>query len=167
MEPTDFHKTATLLKSSKEQCNIRTSVNRSYYGLFLYIREFLKNQGIELPSRRLISHHQFVLECLHKSRFFEDIVDERPKAPKKNARLKDKTIYGIYARLKSLLQRRTDADYSLHLTFRVTDSEDSLRLATTTVADFAKLNGSKKEKHIIKIANQYAQNIVHTRAKRP
>ena len=156
MEPTDFHKTAQFLKSSKEQCDIRTSVNRSYYGLFLYLREFLKNQGVELPSRKFKSHHRFILECLYESRFFEDNVDKCSKAPKKISRHRDKTIYDIYARLKSLLQRRTDADYSLHLTFRVTDSEDSLRLATTTVADFAKLNGSQREKHIIKIANQNA-----------
>jgi hypothetical protein len=163
MKPTDFHKTATLLKNSREQCDIRTSVNRSYYGLFLFIREFLKNQGVELPSRRLISHHQFVLECLHESRFFADVDDKYSKSTKKNARQKDKTIYSIYARLKSLLQRRTDADYSLQLTFRVTDSEDSLRLATTSVTDFSKLNGSKREQHIIKIANQYAKNIILTR----
>lgn len=167
MDPTDFHKTALYLATCKEQSHVRTSINRSYYGLFLYIREFLKNQGVDLPSRKLISHHQFVLNCLHESRFFEDSVNNSPKASRKNTRPKDRTIYEIYARLKSLLQRRTDADYKLHLTFRITDSQDSLRLATTTVEDFAKLHGSKREQHIIKTANQFAQDIDRTRSLKP
>ncbi len=160
MNPADFHKTAELLKNRKEEWHVRTSINRSYYGLFLYLREFLTDKEVRLPDRNRKSHHQFVLECFHKSRFFQDNSEKNCKNPEKKPKPKDSTIFGIYSRLKTLLQRRTDADYKLHLVFRVNDSEDSLRLATTTVQDFEKLHNSEREKHIINTAKCHAQEII-------
>lgn len=146
MQPSDFHKTAEFLKDREEEWHIRTSINRSYYGLFLYFRDFLKGQGVRLPDRKVKSHHQFVLECFHKSRFFRSS--------------KDSAIFGIYSRLRTLLQRRTDADYKLRLLFRVNDSKDSFRLAITTIEDFKKLRNSEREKHIINVAKNHAKQVI-------
>jgi len=44
MNPADFHKTADLLKSREEEWHIRTSINRSYYGLFLFVLSNLTNE---------------------------------------------------------------------------------------------------------------------------
>lgn len=151
MDPTDFHKTAQLLGMETEEAHIRTSINRSYYGLFLFLREFLTHNGIRLPDRKSKkSHHQFVLECIHEARFFSDSSEDNRRLSG-GRRPQDNTILGIYRRLQTLLQNRTDADYKLHLTFQPTDSQDSLRHAIETVEDFKGL-GSEKEKHILATA---------------
>ena len=67
MNPADFHKTAELLKSREEEWHIRTSINRSYYGLFLCLRQSLTEAGVRLPDRRRKSHHQFLIDCFHES----------------------------------------------------------------------------------------------------
>jgi len=156
MDPTDFHKTAQLLAMETEQAHVRTSINRSYYGLFLYLREFLTHNGIKLPDRtKKKSHHQFVLECIHEARFFSDS-SERNRRLSGGPRPQDNAILGIYKRLQTLLQNRTEADYSLHVTFRPTDSQDSLRHAIATIADFKGL-GSEREKHILDTAKVQSQ----------
>lgn len=155
MEPTDFHKTAELLSKETEEAHIRTSINRAYYGLFLYIREFLTTNGIRLPSRKKKSHHQFVLQCIREARFFSNS-SEGKRNPSGTKRPKDNTMLGIYRRLQTLLQNRTDADYKLHIIFRSNDSQDSLRLATTTIQDFNSL-GFERQKHIIETAEAQSQ----------
>lgn len=155
MDPTDFHKTAELLSKETEEAHIRTSINRSYYGLFLYVREFLTANGISLPDRKKKSHHQFVLQCIHEARFFTNSSEDK-RNPTGAARPKDNTILGIYKRLQTLLQNRTDADYKLHITFRSNDSQDSLRLATTTKQDFNSLS-CEREKHILETAEAQSQ----------
>ena len=157
MNPADFHKTAELLKNRKEEWHVRTSINRSYYGLFLYLRKFLTDKGVRLPNRSRKSHHQFVIDCFRESRFFKAACDEKSKEAKKRSRPKDKLIGGIYLRLKSLLQNRTNADYNLNVRFSEKDSEDNLLLATTTIQDFDGLRGSDREKHIIKTATGQSQ----------
>lgn len=150
MDPTDFHKTAELLSKETEEAHIRTSINRSYYGLFLYVRGFLTANGIRLPDRKKKSHHQFVLQCIREARFFTNSAEDK-RNPSGAARPKDNTILGIYRRLQTLLQHRTDADYKLHITFCPNDSQDSLRLATTTIQDFNSLS-CEREKHILETA---------------
>jgi hypothetical protein len=160
MDPIDFHKTAEFLKDQNEQCHLRTSINRSYYGLFLYLRDFFKNKGVQFPSRKWKSHHQFVLECLYESRFFQDSSGKDKKISNKKGKSKDSIILGIHSLLKTLLQWRTDADYKLHLMFRPTDSNDCLEKAIKTITNFEKLKNSEREKYIISIANQHAISIV-------
>jgi hypothetical protein len=153
MDPTDFHKTAEFLSGEQEEAHIRTTINRSYYGLFLYLREFLTRNGVRLPDRNRKSHHQFVLECIREARFFQDSSEAKRELSGKS-RPKDSAILGIYKRLQTLLQNRTEADYNLHVIFRLNDGQDSLRLATETVDDFSKLRGSERERHIISIARE-------------
>jgi hypothetical protein len=164
MNPTDFHKTAKLLSGEQEEAHIRTTINRSYYGLFLYLREFLTRNEVRLPDRNSRkSHHQFILECIHEARFFQDISEAKRKLSGKS-RPKDGVILGIYKRLQTLLQNRTEADYNLHVIFRINDGQDSLRLATETVEDFSKLRDSKREKHIINIAKHRSQEILNSQS---
>lgn len=152
MKPTDFLKTAEFLKDHKDEWHVRTSINRSYYGLFLHLRDFLSGQGIKVPTK---STHKFVLDCFHKSRFFDDAESKSSKGVKKrNGRTGDKVIWGISKRLRSLLQARVDADYKLHLTIPPNDSKHNLELATTAIQEFEKLRGSDREKHIVKVANE-------------
>lgn len=160
MDPIDFHKTAEFLKNQDEQCHLRTSINRSYYGLFLYLRDFLKNKGVKLPSRKWKSHHQFVLECLHESRFFQDSLEKDKKTSNKNGRTKDNIICGIHSLLFTLLQWRTDADYKLHLRFFPANSNDCLDKATKAISYFEGLKDTEREKHIISIANKHAVSII-------
>ena len=158
MNPADFHKTAELLKGRQEEWHVRTSINRSYYGLFLHLRNFLSDGGIRLPDRSSRkSHHQFVIDCFRESRFFV-VADEHGGAgPKQSGRPKDNLIGGIYLRLKSLLQNRTNADYNLNVKFCQKDSEDNFVLATRTIQDFDGLLGSDREKHIIDTAKTQAR----------
>lgn len=152
MDPTDFHKTADFLKDYQEEWHVRTSISRSYYGLFLHLRDFLTSQGVTLPNR---SRHKFIFTCFHESRFFKGAESKNNKVSRKEkGKIKDKVIWDIAKRLKSLLQARNDADYKLH--FRVTsgDSKHNLKLATSAIEDFEKLRGSDREKHIVKVALQ-------------
>ncbi len=162
MDPTDFHKTAELLIGEQEEAHIRTTINRAYYGLFLYLREFLTNNGVRLPDRNSgKSHHQFVVKCIHKSRFFQDISETKKQLSGKR-RSKDSAILGIYKRLQTLLQNRTEADYNLRVIFRPNDSQDNLRLAKSTIEDFSNFLGSKRESYIISIAKQHSQEILNS-----
>ena len=152
MDPADFHKTAEFLKGQPEEWHLRTSINRSYYGLFLHLRKFLSDGGIRLPDRSRKSHHQFVIDCFRESRFLTVADKYKGPGPKKSGRSKDNLIGGIYLRLKSLLQNRTNADYNLNVKFRQKDSEDNFLLATRTIQDFDGLLGSDREEHIINTA---------------
>jgi hypothetical protein len=152
INPTDFHETAAFLKDYPEEWHVRTSIGRSYYGLFLFLRDFLVDHGVELPDR---AQHQFVFTCFHKSRFFGDIKGKGGAGTKKKkSKTKDKLIWGIAKRLKTLLQARREADYILHLKFTAKDSEHNLGLATSAVDDFEKLRGTDREEHIVKVALQ-------------
>jgi len=147
MDPIDFHKTADILKDRPEECHIRTTINRAYYGLFLYLRDFLEKNSIVLPKRKKKSHHQFVMDCFKESR----------KGAPRTAKVEgNKQIGQIYLRLKTLFQNRTSADYKLHLKFHQKDGEDKLRLARDTLEHFEQLRGSTIENHIIDTAKNQA-----------
>jgi hypothetical protein len=60
MDPTEFLKTAELLKSHTEQPHLRTSVGRSYYAALLYFRERLKCLGLEKKKHPTQNAHAFV-----------------------------------------------------------------------------------------------------------
>jgi hypothetical protein len=157
MDPTDFiYKTAQLLSSvEEEESHIRSSISRSYYGLFLYLREFLESEGVRLPDRKKKSHHQFILECIHEARFFQSNSGVK-REPNKTGKVKDITIFGIYRRLQTLLQNRTDADYKLRITFHPNDSKDNLLLAMGAVQDFNGLDLGRKNR-IIDVARTMSQ----------
>jgi len=152
INPTDFYKTAGLLANSNDECHIRTSISRSYYGLFLYIRDYLVSQGVKLPPHNEKSHHSFIRECIKKSRFYKD----KKESGNTNKKGVDKIIVGILKRFETLQSNRFRADYELTLLYRQKDSEDNLRLAKTAVDDIQKLQDTGRKKHIVSIANLHA-----------
>jgi len=92
MEPTDFFKTAELLKNEKDECHWRSSISRSYYAVHLYIRDFISKTflgGIKFKN----DPHEKLIKCLE----FCDV----------------SIIRNIGIRLKDLRQARTDADYHI------------------------------------------------------
>ena len=102
MNPTDFFKTAELLKNETEQAHIRSSISRSYYGVFLYFRKFLNDNGIKKKDKRDV--HFFVFKCLEQS----------------------KAVIGetVAVRLYNLRGDRSIADYDLTKNVKNTKSND-------------------------------------------
>lgn len=156
INPVDFHKTAEFLKDQQDEWHIRTTVNRCYYGVFLYFRDFFTKQGVRVPEHKDKSQHKFVIECFQKSKA---AVKRMIPSNGKNVDLEEECVKigQIYSRLRTLLQQRTDADYRLDLSFFHSYSEDSLRRAKTTIEDFNKLD--KSVSIIIKTAENHARII--------
>ena len=156
INPTDFHKTAEFLKDKQEEWHVRTTVNRSYYGVFLYFRDFLNCQGVILPDPFKTSHHQFVIKCFEKS---------KTTAIKANDKIDHKILGTIWMRLKTLLENRIKADYNLGLRFPPSYSNDSLKRAKTTIQDFIDLSGTPTETLIVDVAKSYGNQIMKNKVK--
>ncbi|MCK4795230.1 MAG: hypothetical protein KAV87_66485 [Desulfobacteraceae bacterium] len=137
MEPCDFHKTAELLKDCVEESHRRTSISRSYYGVFLYFREFFAKKGLTKQKKKKQDPHAFVCNCLQ---FCE--VKEGAKAA---------------MRLKDLYQWRSDADYDLDKTFSDADANDRLDDARQTINDFKSTLTPTKTMGILKGATNHAK----------
>ena len=162
IDPTDFHKTAELLKGEAEEWHVRTVVNRSYYWLFLFCREFLASNGVQLPDRKKKSQHQFVIECFEESKkpASKGGRDSGKNSGSKNKDEIQRRVVGqIWNRLRTLFQNRIYADYRLDLRFPPSYSQDGLRHAQTALQDLESLSGSATEKHIIDTAKIHAQTI--------
>ena len=161
IESTDFHKTAEFLKDQQEEWHVRTTVNRSYYGVFLYLRDFLGCHEVDIPEpRQKISQHRFVIQCLEKSKTAANKIN---KHSKKNSNSEDKVdhkmVGKIWFRLKTLFEDRIKADYDLGLKFPPNYSGDSLKRAGTTIQDFTDLSGSPTETLIIDVARRHGEQI--------
>jgi len=163
INPTDFLKTAEFLKEQQEEWHIRTTVNRSYYGAFLYFRDFLTCQGVSVPNHKIKSQHQFVIECFEKSK---TAAHQRSKSSRKNSNAKNKMDHQmlgkIWWQLRTLFQDRRFADYRLDMRFQPSCSGDSLKRAKTTIDDFDSLRGSPTETLVINIAKYYAQDLIRS-----
>lgn len=160
IDPTDFHKTAELLKDQQEEWHVRSTVNRSYYGAFLYFRDFLTRQKVDIPEPGTKSQHQFVIKCFEKSK---TVALKINKSSRKKGNSEDKVNHKmlgkIWFRLKTLLEDRINADYNLALRFPPSYSDDSLKRARTTIQDFVDLSGSPTETLIIDVAKDYGEQI--------
>lgn len=137
MQPCDFHKTAEFLKDHTDEAHIRTSISRSYYGTFLYFREFFAKNGLRKQKQAKQDQHAFVCECLQYCQ-----VREGTKAA---------------VRIKNLLRWRTDADYYLEKTFSNKDSNDRLGEAKQTINNFKQAIKLRKTAEILKNATDYAR----------
>ena len=137
MEPTNFFKTAELLKSHTEESHLRTSVGRSYYAAFLYFREHLRSLGLEKKIKPKADAHAFIIQCLGFSQ-----VSEGNKASKY---------------LHDLQQVREDADYQLDKKFLQNDAEDAFVKAKKVIADYDKNITLEKEKKLIEKAISFAK----------
>jgi len=149
MNPTDFHKTAEFLKDQKEEWHVRTTVNRSYYGAFLYLREFLTCQGVKLPDPREKSHHKFILKCFEESKTATMATKDK---------INGKILGKIWLKLRDLFQDRIYADYRLDIKFLPTQSQDSLDLAKDIIGYFDSLRKSPAETLFISIAHSMSCN---------
>ncbi len=130
MDPTDFFKTAELLKTYvKEEAHLRTSIGRSYYAAFLYFREYLKLRGVEKKKNPTQGVHTFVIQCLSSSNV--------PEGRKASTYLHD------------LRQLRTDADYRLDKKFSQNDADDVFKRARKAIDDYNQNITPEEEKELI------------------
>lgn len=120
MDPKDFLSTARNLKDSTSESDIRTSIGRSYYSVFLYLREQLKSLGIEKQVYPEREAHEFISYSLE----FCNI--------KEGSKIGNK--------LRSLRQYRKDADYNLSIAFSNTTSDDILLQSMSLIKEFENLN---------------------------
>lgn len=137
MDPTDFFKTAELLKTHTEEAHLRTSIGRSYYAAFLYFRERLRSLGLKKKNPNL-NAHAFVIQCLGFSQ-----VSEGSKASKY---------------LHDLQQVREDADYHLDKKLSPNDAADALVNARKVIDDYKANITPTKETKLVKGASSHAKS---------
>lgn len=137
MEPCDFHKTAELLKDCVEESHRRTSISRSYYGVFLYFREFFAKNGLTKQKKKKQDSHAFVCNCLQFCQV--------------------KGVPKVAVLLNNLRQWRQDADYDLDKTFSDVDANDCLDNARQTISNFKSSLTPIKTIDILKGATNHAK----------
>jgi len=110
-EPSEFLTIAEkLLKDSKykNQAGFRTSVSRSYYAAFLAIRKKLEELGISIG--RGYEQHKIVVDKLME---------------------KNQTTIG--SQLRSLREKRNDADYNLHANINDELAKECTKLSSLVI----------------------------------
>ena len=137
MEPTEFLKTAELLKAQAEQAHLRTSIGRSYYAALLYFRERLRQIGLEKTKQPGQHAHAFVILCLQFSEVTEGV-----KASQY---------------LHDLQQVREDVDYRLEKTFLQNDADDAFSKAQKVINDYERDMTTEKEKTLLEKASAFAR----------
>jgi len=137
MEPRDFHTTAEFLKDFSEEPHIRTSISRSYYGVFLYFRDFLAKNGLTKKKNKKCDVHAFIKNCLQF------------------CQVREGNIAAVH--INNLAQWRTDADYDLDKTFLNTDSRAQFNDAKQVIENFERDITSEKTKKILKFATDHAK----------
>lgn len=137
MEPSEFLKTAELLKARSEQANLRTSAGRSYYAAFLYFRERLKKIGLEKTKQPGHEAHAFVILCLQYSQITECVQ--------------------ISQYLRDLQQVREDTDYHLDMIFSQNDAEDAFLKAKKIIEDYEQNITPEKETSLRNNASAFAR----------
>lgn len=137
MEPTNFFKTAELLKTHVEEAHLRTSIGRSYYAAFLYFRERLKSCGLEKKKQPNQDAHAFVIQCLQSSNVLE--------GSKASGYLRD------------MRQLRTDADYHLDKKFSQNDADDAFVIANKAIEDYTRNITPEQEMKLIQKATDFAK----------
>jgi len=136
MDPVDFLKTAESLMDSPREPDIRTSVGRSYYGVFLYFRERLACKGLYKQINSDTASHDFIIQCLM---FCNEKIGQVASS-----------------RLKTLKQKRRSADYRLGDQFSSNDSSDALEMAKLIISDFEKIT-IEEETRLIENAIKHAR----------
>jgi uncharacterized protein (UPF0332 family) len=136
VNPCEFFRIAQLLINSDE-ASIRTSVGRSYYGAFLYFREYLGKLGLQKQKNPRNQAHEFLIQCLQ----FCNVAEGR----------------NVSIRLADLQQKREDADYKLNEQISKQDAEDALADARSLIKYYSENIPADKEKLLIQNAVAYAQ----------
>ena len=114
MDPIEFFTvTANKLKNSKDEPDIRTSINRSYYAIYIEIRDTLAKKGnIPCPKDHGLISNVF---------FCPGIPDE---------------VREIGVNLSTLREQRRQADYEMGKFFDSNNANLSFNLADTTHKKF-------------------------------
>jgi hypothetical protein len=139
MEPSEFFKTAELLKAQSEQAHLRTSVGRSYYAALLHFRDRLKKIGLEKTKQPGYGAHAFVIQCLQYSEVTECVQ--------------------VSQYLRDLQQIREDADYHLEMTFSQNDADDAFLKAQKVIEDYEQNMTTEKETSLLAKASAYASSL--------
>jgi uncharacterized protein (UPF0332 family) len=116
MQPLDFLETANKLLTNSDvtEADIRSAVSRSYYAVFLYIRQWWSTSGFRI-SRSATDHTK-----IYQALFHADM-------PGARARGED---------LRDLLTNRRKADYDLTEHFNRSKGEEVLQHARRTISAF-------------------------------
>jgi uncharacterized protein (UPF0332 family) len=112
---TDFLKTAKFLSNSQNEWDTRTSISRSYYAVFLEVREFVIKKcssGKDFPSDKHGAINRCLIGCT------------------------DKSWRKIALNLGTLRQNRTDADYKIDKFFNQKNSETAIAIADKLLIDY-------------------------------
>jgi len=142
--PIDFLDVVRFLESRRGEAYVRTAMNRSYYTLFLYLREFLSTQGVPIPSHEEKSVHQYVKDCLK-----ECVKSLKAQGPKWDS--ETRLVYKVSMHLDTLHQHRTHADYRLDLRIAEEGGKDCLRHVETAIQDFQQLKPDTQD-HFVRVA---------------
>jgi len=137
LNPEEFFKTAEKLKDSDKEPDLRTSMGRSYYAVFLYFRDYLFELGL-VPKIKNHEPHKFVLSCMSNSRV--------------------KEAQSLSTKLVELKQKRTKADYDLKIKVTNTEAEDVLEDAKEAIATFNSLMTPDKQNTLVVNTKQFAEN---------
>ncbi|MDE1832246.1 MAG: HEPN domain-containing protein [Thaumarchaeota archaeon] len=105
-DPLEFLTTAKNLSNGNTESQFRTSISRSYYSVFLLIRDKIETKYGKFQLKRHGEIHQKVNDKLLELRLFK-----------------------IASKLDGLRKNRRDADYFLSLTIGQNDAENSWKLA--------------------------------------
>ena len=115
---------------------MRTSVSRSYYGIFLYFRNYFSAHRIHKIKEPRKQVHLFVRETFRQS----------------NSRTGSK----LAEKLQDLSEKRRQADYELEMPFTLEDAEDALEIAQKTISDYREIDNEEEDK-LLRNAEAYAR----------
>ena len=117
MNPAEFLHTAQDLTNGTRESDYRSSISRSYYAVFLSLREFLDQNGLKKTKSPNLQAHEFVEQCLEWCEI--------------KAGIKVATI------LNQLKKHRKFSDYDLHIAISQQDSSDVFQKAHKAISDFS------------------------------
>ena len=139
--PIDLLDVVRFLQPQQGEAFVRTSMNRSYYALFLYLREFLSTRGVPIPRHEEKSSHQYVKDCLKLC--LQSLQAKGPRwAPQ------TKLVNAVSMGLNTLHQHRTHADYRLDLRIPESDRDDCLRHVETAIQRFQQLDSDTQDQFV-------------------
>lgn len=121
-----------LLSSSNfsNQCLYRTIINRSYYAAFNHAKNWLSFYGFE--TRVFDETKNKMVNRDNKSAHVLVFKELRNIAKRQNNRLKSK-FYSSSSKLKTLYEKRIDADYKENVVFDKKEVEDTIVFAKSII----------------------------------
>jgi uncharacterized protein (UPF0332 family) len=135
MNTNDFLDVAGELKDHPKEAFIRTSISRSYYGVFLYFRDFLKTGGLSFGNSG--NAHRWIADCLVNCSVYAGKV--------------------VGKNLRDLRDFRNQADYDLNRSISAKDASRCYSQAAKMIVDFHSLLTPNDKTKLIQSAEKYAK----------